>query len=435
MNHFDLQDGAMHGEGVSLERIAAEVGTPTYIYSAATLRRHYRVMDEALAGVPHVICYSVKANANLAVLQLLASLGSGFDIVSLGELRRVLAAGGDASKVVFSGVGKRGDEIAAALQAGIACINVESADELALVEQTAAAVGKLAPISLRVNPDVDAGTHAYIATGLQTSKFGVPVPQAFELYLRAHASPHMRVVGVDCHIGSQIVAVAPLIEAMDRMLELIDRLQAHGVRIGHLDMGGGLGITYRDERPAPPRELGRAYAERLAPRGIKLVVEPGRVIAGNAGVLLMQVLAVKDNGSKRFVIVDAAMNDNIRPSLYNAWQGIDHVRDHGRPGHTVDVVGPICETGDFFARDRELAGCRPGDLLIMRSCGAYGFSMSSNYNGRPRAAEVMVHGGSYTVVRAREQLDDLWRGERLLAEGTMVEQGAAAGDMGASDGH
>lgn len=414
MNHFKYIDGSLHGEGCSLSAIADTVGTPCYVYSRATLVRHYRVMDEALAGVPHVICYSVKANSNLAVLQLLAGLGSGFDIVSIGELRRVLAAGGDPTKVVFSGVGKRADEILAALQAGIACINVESADELKLVEQVAGEAGLLAPISIRVNPDVDARTHAYIATGLQTSKFGVPVAQAFDLYLSAHRSPHMRVAGVDCHIGSQIVEVAPLIEAMDRMLALIDRLQSHGVRIGHLDMGGGLGITYRDERPAPPRELGQAYAERLAPRGIKLVVEPGRVIAGNAGLLLMRVLAVKANGTKRFVIVDAAMNDNIRPTLYDAWQRIVPVADVGAEASTVDVVGPICETGDFFARDRLLPEVGPGDLLAMLSAGAYGFSMSSNYNGRPRPAEVMLHGDQWTLIRAREPLEQLWLGEHLL---------------------
>ncbi len=416
MNHFELKDGVLHGEGISLSELAEKVGTPCYVYSRATLVRHYQVMDRALSGVPHVICYSVKANSNLAVLQLLAGLGSGFDIVSVGELKRVLAAGGDPSKVVFSGVGKRPDEVHAALEAGIACLNVESADELDMVEGVAAAGGFLAPISLRVNPDVDAKTHAYIATGLQSSKFGVPVEQAFDLYLRAHRSQHMHVVGVDCHIGSQIVEVAPLVEAMDRMLALIDRLQAHGVRIGHLDMGGGLGITYRDEKPAPPRELGKAYAERLAPRGIKLVVEPGRVIAGNAGLLLMRVLAVKDNGPKRFVIVDTGMNDNIRPTLYDAWQRIVPVVDHGREEETVDVVGPVCETGDFMALERDLPACRPGELLAMLSCGAYGFAMTSNYNGRPRPPEVMVHGDTWTLIRQREALEDLWRGEHLLPD-------------------
>ncbi len=416
MNHFTLEDGVLHGEGVSLAALADELGTPCYVYSRATLVRHYQVMDRALAGVPHVICYSVKANSNLAVLQLLASLGSGFDIVSIGELKRVLQAGGDPTKVVFSGVGKRAVEIEAALKAGIACINVESADELEMVERVATAGGHMAPISLRVNPDVDAKTHAYIATGLKSSKFGVPVHEAFDLYLRAHRSAHMRVVGVDCHIGSQIVEVAPLVEAMDRMLALIDRLQEHGIRIGHLDMGGGLAITYKDERPAPPRELGQAYAERLAPRGIKLVVEPGRVIAGNAGLLLMRVLAVKDNGPKRFVIVDAGMNDNLRPTLYKAWQRIVPVYDKGADEETVDVVGPVCETGDFLALDRELAAVRPGDLLAMLSAGAYGFAMTSNYNGRPRPPEVMVHGDSWTLIRERERLENLWHGEHLLPQ-------------------
>ena len=414
MNHFALEDGLLHGEGVSLTALADQVGTPCYVYSRATLVRHYQVMDRALAGVPHVICYSVKANSNLAVLQLLAGLGSGFDIVSVGELRRVLQAGGDPTKVVFSGVGKRADEIAAALEAGIASINIESAHELAMIERVAAASGHLAPISVRVNPDVDAKTHAYIATGLKSSKFGVPVQEAFDLYLRAHRSTHIRVVGVDCHIGSQIVEVAPLVEAMDRMLALIDRLQDHGIRIGHLDMGGGLGITYKDEKPAPPRELGQAYAARLAPRGIKLVVEPGRVIAGNAGLLLMRVLAVKDNGPKRFVIVDAGMNDNLRPKLYKAWQRIVPVHDTGAAARTVDVVGPVCETGDFLALDRVLPAVSPGDLLAMLSAGAYGFSMTSNYNGRPRPPEVMVHGDSWTLIREREPLERLWQGEHLL---------------------
>ncbi len=417
MNHFDYIDDVMHGESVSLERLAEEVGTPTYVYSRATLARHYLVMTEALAALDHLICYSVKANSNIAVLQLLASLGSGFDIVSIGELRRVLLAGGDPAKVVFSGIGKRDDEIEAALTAGVCCINVESSGELERVESVAAARSLVAPISIRVNPDIDPKTHPYIATGLRSSKFGVPYGEAYELYLQADRSTHLEIVGIDCHIGSQIVEVKPLVEALDRMLALIDRLQEVGIEVQHVDMGGGLGITYNDEKPALPRELGEAYATRLGERGLKLVVEPGRVIAGNAGVLLMRVLGVKSNGLRTFVIVDAAMNDNLRPALYDAWQGMAPVKRQDRERQVVDVVGPICETGDFLARDRPLEALEPGELLAMQSAGAYGFSMASNYNSRRRAAEVMVHGETYTVIRQREAIEQLWADERLLDEG------------------
>lgn len=416
MNHFDYRDGELFAEDVPLAKIAAEVGTPVYVYSRATFVRHFRVMQRALDAVPNTICYSVKANSNLAVLQLLARLGSGFDIVSVGELQRVLLAGGDPQKIVFSGVGKRRDELEAALRAGVLSINVESAFELDLVEEVAAELGVQAPISLRVNPDVDAKTHEYIATGLRSSKFGVPLADALGLYRRINDSSHLLAVGVDCHIGSQITDVAPLVEAMDRVLELVDRLRDEGMDIHHLDMGGGLGIRYKDETPMTPRTLGDAYAARLVPRGISLVVEPGRVIAGNAGVLLMTVLGNKRNGDRRFCIVDAAMNDNIRPALYKAWQAIAPVQLRDGDTETMDVVGPICETGDFFGRDRELVTPQKGDLLAMLSCGAYGFVMSSNYNSRQRPAEVMVHGDSYTVIRAREEIADLTRGERMLGE-------------------
>jgi len=414
MNHFELKDGVLHAEGVSIERIAEEVGTPVYIYSRATLVRHFRVMQRAFSDIDHTICYAVKANSNIAVLQLLAKLGSGFDIVSDGELRRVLFAGGDPKKVVFSGVGKTREEVKSALKAGILCINIESAFEIDLVEAVAAKMGLVAPVSLRVNPDVDAKTHEYIATGLSSNKFGVPMADALELYRRIHASPHMDAFGVDCHIGSQITEVDPLIEAMDRMLGLVDQLRADGMDIHHLDMGGGLGIRYRDETPLTPKALGEAYAARLKPRGLRLVVEPGRVICGNAGVLVMRVLGDKTNGDKRFCVVDAAMNDNIRPSLYKAYQGIDAVKP--RPGHTVtvDIVGPVCESGDFFARDREVSPFEAGDLVAMRSCGAYGFTMASNYNSRPRPAEVMVHGDCYTVIRRRESAADLFALEQRL---------------------
>lgn len=418
MNHFELRGGAdgleLHAEDVALSAIAEACGTPTYVYSRATIERHYRVMDEALGGVPHSICYAVKAASNLAILGLLARLGAGFDIVSVGELERVLAAGGLPERVMFSGVGKRDDEIERALRVGIRCFNVESAWELDRIEAVAERVGRRAPISVRVNPDVDPQTHAYIATGLRTSKFGVPMAEAHAMYRRAAASPHLHVVGIDCHIGSQITQVEPLAAALDRVLELVDALAEEGIAIEHVDMGGGLGITYKDEEPAPPAAVGRAYAERLGPRGLELVVEPGRLIVGNAGVLLMRVLGVKAGEAKTFVIVDAAMNDNIRPSLYGAWQQIEPVFPSERTEATVDVVGPICESGDFFARDRVLPEMRAGELLAMRSAGAYGFTMASTYNSRPRAAEVMVDGARVTVVRERESLQALWAGERLL---------------------
>lgn len=418
MNHFELRGGAdgpeLYAEDVALSAIAERCGTPTYVYSRATIERHYRVMDEALGGVPHSICYAVKAASNLAILGLLAKLGAGFDIVSVGELERVLAAGGLPERVMFSGVGKRDDEIERALRVGIRCFNVESPWELDRIEAVAERVGRRAPISVRVNPDVDPQTHAYIATGLRTSKFGVPMAEAHAMYRRAAASPHLHVVGIDCHIGSQITQVEPLAAALDRVLELVDALASEGIAIEHVDMGGGLGITYKDEEPAPPAAVGRAYAERLGPRGLELVVEPGRLIVGNAGVLLMRVLGVKAGEAKTFVIVDAAMNDNIRPSLYGAWQQIEPVCPRGREEATVDVVGPICESGDFFARDRALPAVHAGELLAMRSAGAYGFTMASTYNSRPRAAEVMVDGSRLTVVRERESLQALWAGERLL---------------------
>ncbi len=429
MDHFHRVDGALYAEDVPLAEIAARVGTPTYVYSRATIERHYRVMDEALAALPHTICYSVKACSNLAILGLLARLGSGFDIVSVGELERVLAAGGDRRRVVFSGVGKRDDEIARALEVGIRAFNVESAWELDRIAQVAATLGARAPISLRVNPDVDPRTHAYIATGLRSSKFGVPMDEARALYRFAASHPNLDVVGIDCHIGSQIVEIEPLAHALDRVLALVDELAADGITLHHVDMGGGLGITYKDERPAPPEALGRAYAERLRPRGLELIVEPGRVIVGNAGVLLMRVLGVKDNAERRFVIVDAAMNDNIRPSLYGAFQAIEPVAPVAASAEQreVDVVGPICESGDFLAKGRALPPLRQGELLAMRSAGAYGFSMASTYNSRQRAAEVLVDGATWTTIRRREALADLWRDERTLdeAEADRVASGSA----------
>ncbi len=415
MNHFERKDGQLWADGVPLAQIAAEFGTPTYVYSRATIERHYRVMDEALHGLEHLVCYAVKACSNLAILQILANLGSGFDIVSAGELRRVLLAGGDAKKIVFSGVAKRDDEIALALQAGILCFNVESAGELGRIERVAQQLGLRAPISLRVNPDVDPHTHKYIATGLKSSKFGVAFAEAESLYQRAAQSPHLQIVGVDCHIGSQILEVAPFVEAIEKMLGLCDRLKAAGIALQHLDLGGGLGIAYRDERPAAPIELGQKIVSMARAHGLHIVTEPGRVIVGNAAVMLTRVVGTKQNGDKEFVLVDAGMNDLIRPALYQAWHTIELASDpRGRERHQVDVVGPVCESGDFLAQDRELVVVGEGDLLAVSGAGAYGFAMASNYNSRPRAAEVLVDGARTTLIRARETLEDLWRGEHLL---------------------
>ncbi|MSP92739.1 MAG: diaminopimelate decarboxylase [Myxococcales bacterium] len=415
MHHFAVRDGHLHAEDVALATIADAVGTPTYIYSRATLERHWHAMDAALAGVPHTICYSVKACSNLAVLQLLARLGSGFDIVSAGELARVLRAGGDPARTVFSGVGKRDDEIALALRHGLLSLNVESAGELARIEQVAAALGLRAPVSLRVNPDVDAGTHPYIATGLRTSKFGIDIGAALDLYRLAAASKHLRVVGIDSHIGSQILELAPLIEAIDKVLGLVGRLAREGIALHHIDIGGGLGIAYRDEATVTPAELGRHVCERVRGHGLHLIVEPGRMIAGNAGILLTRVVGTKHNGAKAFVIVDAAMNDLIRPALYDAFHALAPVvANSTAPWEVVDVVGPVCESGDFLARDRSLPHLDPGDLVAVFGCGAYGFSMASTYNSRPRAAEVLVDGAAWHVIRRRETVGDLWRGERLL---------------------
>ena len=415
MNHFGYRDGELWCEDVPLARIAAEVGTPTYVYSSATITRHYRVFDDALAGAPHQIHYSVKANSNIAILRLLADLGAGFDVVSAGEIHRLEVAGAPLDRVVFSGVGKTAAEMRYALERGIHAFNVESEAELELLSSVASAMGLCAPVSLRVNPDVDPQTHPYIATGLRESKFGIPWPRAEAAYARAAALPGIRVVGVDCHIGSQLTSLAPFLDAVDRMLELATRLRASGFPIEDLDLGGGLGITYRDEAPPHPDDLARAIIERTRGCGMKLLFEPGRVIVGNAGVLLMSVLYEKASEARRFVIVDAAMNDAIRPALYGAYHAIWPVSASDGSEVIVDVVGPVCESGDFFAKQRGLAPVVSGDLLALMSAGAYGFSMSSNYNARPRAAEVLVRGDRYDVVRDRESLADLVRGERLPA--------------------
>ncbi len=413
MDHFNYRDGRLCAEDVPLTDIAARHGTPCYVYSRATIERHWRAFDAALAGVEHLVCYAVKANSNLGVLNVLARLGSGFDIVSVGELERVLRAGGDPDKIVFSGVGKRADELRRALEVGIHCFNVESEAELARLNDVAGEVGRRAPVSLRVNPDVDAKTHPYISTGLKENKFGVDIAAAPGIYARAARMPHIEIVGVDCHIGSQLTEVTPFVAALERVLSLVDALAAQGITIKHLDIGGGLGITYRDEAPPSPETYASALLQRLRGRGLKVLMEPGRAIVGNAGVLLTKVEYLKPTAHKNFAIVDAAMNDLLRPALYGAWQDIVPVVPRAGEAVHYDVVGPVCETGDFLGKDRALC-IETGDLLAIRSAGAYGFSMSSQYNSRPRAAELMVDGDRVSVVRARETLDELMAGECVL---------------------
>ncbi|MCE8029703.1 diaminopimelate decarboxylase [Billgrantia desiderata] len=427
MDHFEYRDGVLYGEEVPLTQVADEIGTPCYVYSRATLTRHYRAYTEALGSHPHLICYAVKANSNLAVLNLLARLGAGFDIVSLGELERVLAAGGDPAKVVFSGVAKQEHEMARALEVGIKCFNVESRPELERLSAVAERLGKVAPVSLRVNPDVDAGTHPYISTGLKDNKFGIAVGEALEVYELAARLPGLKVVGIDCHIGSQLTELAPFLDALDRLLVLLERLHERGISVEHLDLGGGLGVPYRGERPPQPFDYAASLLERLAQwkhgENLTLLFEPGRSIAANAGVLLTRVEFLKPGETKNFAIVDAGMNDLIRPSLYQAWQAIIPVDTrHVRESAVYDVVGPVCETGDFLGKERELA-IGAGDLLAVRSAGAYGFVMASNYNSRPRPAEVMVDGDAYHVVRQRESVESLWAGESLLPRGAAPGEG------------
>lgn len=416
MDHFLYRDGRLHAEDVDLEALAATYGTPAYVYSRATLTRHFQVMTAALGDQPHLICYAVKANANLAVLDVLARLGSGFDIVSGGELARVLHAGGDPAKVVFSGVGKRAAELEQALSMGIRCFNVESIPELRRLDGVARTHGVKAPVSLRVNPDVDAQTHPYIATGLKDNKFGIPIAEAEAVYRLAAELPGIRVVGVDCHIGSQLTKTAPFVDALDLVLALVDRLAALGIPLEHLDVGGGLGIRYRDETPPDPAEYAAALRQRLAGRSLQLVLEPGRVLVGNAGILLTRVEYLKSQGERHFAIVDAGMNDLLRPALYQAWQEIVPVRAHPeRPEQVYDVVGPVCETADFLGKARPLR-IAEGDLLAVRSAGAYGFVMASQYNARPRPPELLVDGARVHVARERESVTDLWAGESLLPD-------------------
>lgn len=416
MDHFTYRHHELHAENVALKTIAREFGTPSYIYSRATLERHYRVMDEALGGLPHTICYAVKANGNLGVLSLLARLGAGFDIVSVGELERVRRAGGDPGRVVFSGVGKRADEMATALEAGIRCFNVESVPELETLNRVAESQNQVAAVSLRVNPDVDAKTHPYIATGLRENKFGIAIEKAGEVYRRAATMPGIRLEGLACHIGSQLTQLAPFEDAMERLLHLVDDLESAGIVLHHLDVGGGLGIRYRDESPPGPDQYAGALRSKLAGRDLELLLEPGRVLVGNAGILLTRTEYIKRTPHRNFAIVDGAMNDLMRPALYDAWHEILPVNETASEvPEPFDVVGPVCETGDFLGLERTLS-IAEGDLLAVRSAGAYGFSMSSNYNARPRAAEIMVDGGQCHLVRERETLDDLMRGEHPLED-------------------
>lgn len=413
MDYFLYQNGELQAEDCQVAELADTYGTPLYVYSRATLERHWRAFDNAVADHPHMICYAVKANSNIAVLNVLARLGSGFDIVSGGELARVIQAGGDPAKVVFSGVGKTVAEMEMALNVGIYCFNVESAAELEQLNEVALRLGKVAPVSLRVNPDVDAGTHPYISTGLKENKFGIAMEEAETIFLRAAQLPGLAVKGADCHIGSQLTEIQPFLDAMDRMLGLIDRLAAQGVSISHLDVGGGLGVPYDDEVPPQPSDYAAALLAKIADRDLQLIFEPGRAIAANAGIFVTQVLYLKENSDKNFALVDGAMNDLIRPSLYSAWQNIIAVKPRDETTQNYDIVGPVCETGDFLGKDRELA-LQAGDLLAVRSSGAYGFTMSSNYNSRPRSAEVMVDGAEHHQIRARETVEQLWQGEQLL---------------------
>lgn len=413
MDFFNHKNTSLYAEDSKVSDIAKAHGTPLYIYSRATIERHWKAFDNAAGNRPHIVCYAVKANSNIAVLNVMARLGSGFDIVSKGELARVIEAGGDPKKVVFSGVGKTSDEIAYALDKGIYCFNVESGAELERIQEVAKSLNVIAPVSLRVNPDVDAGTHPYISTGLKDNKFGINIDDAEDFYVHASTLSNIAVKGVDCHIGSQITEVAPFLDALDRVLLLVDNLADKGINLSHIDVGGGLGVCYDDEEPPHPEVYAKAIADKLEGRDITLIFEPGRAIMANAGILVTEVEFLKSNEELNFAIVDAAMNDLIRPSLYQAWQAIIPVEYRDAETKVYDIVGPICETGDFLGKKRELA-IEAGDLLAVRSSGAYGFTMSSNYNSRPRVVEIMVDGQDVHVIRKRETLEQLWQGESLL---------------------
>lgn len=412
MDYFEYHDGRLCAEQVDISTLADRHGTPLYVYSRATLERHWKAFDEALGDHPHLVCYAVKANSSLAVLALLARLGSGFDIVSGGELVRVLKAGGDPARIVFSGVGKTVTEMELALDTGIRCFNVESMAELARLNDVAAAHGVQAPVSLRVNPDVDAHTHPYISTGLKENKFGIEVNAARNAYRQAADSAHLDVQGIDCHIGSQLTEIAPFVDALDRVLELVEHIESDGIAIHHLDLGGGLGVRYRDENPPSPEAYVRPLMARLSGCNKEILLEPGRAIAANAGILVTELQYLKETADHNFAIVDAAMNDLLRPALYQAWQDIVPVIPHEGETRHWDVVGPVCETGDFLGKDRELTLAK-GDRLAVRSAGAYGFTMASNYNSRPRPAEILVDGDRAHVIRQRETVEQLFEGELI----------------------
>ncbi len=412
MNEFNYKDGELYAEDCRVSDITAEVGTPVYIYSQKTLERHYRVFDEALEGMRHLICFSVKSNSNLAVLRLFADLGSGADIVSGGELFRCMKAGMDPGRIVFSGVGKTRTEIAYAIDAGIMMFNVESEMELEEIQRVAAQKGKVASIAIRVNPDIDPQTHPYISTGLKKNKFGIDVKRAMDLYRKAASMPSIEILGIDCHIGSQLTTLSPFEETVLKLKEIIQGLEAMGISVKWVDMGGGLGIIYRDEAPPSPEAYAKTIKKAAEGMSQGFIFEPGRVMAGNAGILVTRVLYTKRGTAKTFIVVDAGMNDMVRPTLYDAYQEIQPVRETDER-IVADVVGPICESGDFFAKEREVPNARPGDLLCVMSAGAYGFTMASNYNSRPRPAEVLVRGDAFHVIRKRETYEDLIRGEEF----------------------
>ena len=414
MDFFQYKNEQLYVEDLPVKQLAEEFGTPLYIYSRATLERHWHAFDSALGKHPHLICYAVKANSNIGILNVMAKLGSGFDIVSQGELERVLAAGGDASKVVFSGVAKSRTEIMRALEIGIRCFNVESVAELHHINQIAGEMGKVAPISLRVNPDVDAHTHPYISTGLKENKFGVNVDEAREVYKLAATLPHVKITGMDCHIGSQLTELQPFLDATDRLIRLMEQLKEDGIKLKHLDLGGGLGVTYTNETPPHPSDYATALLNKLKDyEDLEIILEPGRAIAANAGILVAKVQYLKSNESRNFAITDTGMNDMIRPALYEAYMNIIEIdRTLGREKAIYDVVGPVCETSDFLGKQRELA-IAEGDYIAQRSAGAYGASMSSNYNSRPRTAEVLVDGNKTHLIRRRENLSELWALESI----------------------
>jgi len=415
MDYFNYKGDSLFAEAIPVADIAQKYGTPCFIYSRATLERHYGVYQKALEGCPHLICFAVKANSNLAVLNVLARLGAGFDIVSGGELERVIAAGGDASKVIFSGLGKTEAEIERALQVGIYCFNIESGAELDRIDRIAQRLGKKAPISVRVNPDVNTDTHPYISTGQKENKFGISYEQAIDIYRRAAILEGIKILGIDCHIGSQLTSVQPFLDATDRLLTLADRLANEGILLTHFDVGGGLGVTYGEEEPPHPSELIAMIRSRFANREMTLLIEPGRTISANAGIFVTKVEYLKQTNHKNFAIIDGAMNDLLRPALYGAWQEIIPVNRRQGDGITYDVVGPVCESSDFLGKERVLC-IKAGDLLAVRSAGAYGFAMSSNYNTRPRSAEIMVDRDKSYLVRQRETITELFAGESCLPE-------------------